>query len=73
MGRNPADVEEFRKHMRKTLEVAVKLKKVMKKRGLRRAKAVCPDCPTKWLHGTLNGSRDHMHMVCDCRKYSMME
>ncbi len=73
MGKNPADIEAWRKHVAKTMELASKLKRVMQKKSLRRARAVCPDCPDKFLNGTLNGRRDHMHFVCDCRKYSMME
>jgi hypothetical protein len=65
--------EDFMKHMKKVLDLAMKLKKVMLKKGLRRAKAPCPDCPGKYLNGTLNGKRDHMHFCCDCRKLSMME
>lgn len=73
MGLNDADRAEFRKHMTKVMNLAGKLKAVMQKKGLRRARAVCPDCPGKYLNGTLNGKRDHMHFVCDCRKLSMME
>lgn len=65
--------EEFRKHVTKTFELATKLKKAMLKKKLRRARARCPDCPDKFLHGTINGKRDHLHMSCDCRKYTMME
>lgn len=68
-----ADRAEFHKHLGKVMNLAIKMKKVMLKKGLRRARAVCPDCPDKYLNGTLNGSKDHLHMVCDCRKYSMME
>lgn len=64
---------DMMKHMRKVLVLATKMKKVMLKRKLRRAKALCPDCPGKYLNGSLNGPRDHMHFVCDCRKLSMME
>ncbi len=73
MALNDADRAEFRKHLFHVMELASKLKKVMLKRGLRRARAPCPDCPGKFLNGTLNGKRDHMHFVCDCRKLSMME
>ncbi|HEX9429613.1 MAG TPA: hypothetical protein VF944_04480 [Candidatus Bathyarchaeia archaeon] len=73
MGLNDVDRAEWARHTRKVLDLAFKLKKVMLKRGLRRAKAPCPDCEGKFLNGTLNGSRDHMHFVCDCRKLSMME
>ncbi len=72
-GFNDIRRDEFQRHIRKVMDLAGKLKKVMQKKGLRRAKAPCPDCPGKYLNGTLNGSRDHMHFVCDCRKLSMME
>jgi hypothetical protein len=73
MGKNAADMENFRKHVAKVMELAGKLKVVMQKKGLRRARAKCPDCPGKFLNGTLNGKKDHMHFCCDCRKMSMME
>ena len=72
-GWNDTNKAEFRKNMFRVLDLAMKLKKVMLKRGLRRAKANCPDCPGKFLNGTLNGPRDHIHFVCDCRKLSTME
>lgn len=62
-----------RDHITKTLEIAQKLKKAMQKKGLKRARAVCPDCPEKFLHGSINGSRDHLHMACECGKYRLME
>jgi len=68
-----ADRAAFQKHVKKTMNLATKMKKVMMKKGLRRARAECPDCPGKWLNGTINGNRDHLHFTCDCRKYSMME
>jgi hypothetical protein len=70
---NDADRDAFRKHARKVMDLASKLKAVMQRKKLRRARAKCPDCPGKFLNGTLNGPRDHMHFVCDCRKLSMME
>jgi len=62
-----------RDHINKTLEVATKLKKVMQKKGLKRARAKCPDCPEKFIHGSINGSRGHLHMTCECGKYRFME
>lgn len=73
MALNEAEREEFRKHMYKVLDLATKLKKVMQKRKLRRAKAPCPDCEGKFLQGALVGPKDHMRFQCDCRKLSMME
>ena len=71
MKKPPSD--EFMTAINKTFELGMKLKKVMMKKGLRRARAKCPDCPDKYLHGSINGPRDHMHFGCDCKKYFMME
>lgn len=56
-----------------TLRDAQKLKKVMLRKKLRRARAKCPECDGH-LHGVLAGRRDHLHMRCDgpCKR-SMME
>ena len=67
-----ADVERDAARYR-WLREAVKLKKVMKKKGIRRARAVCPECGGI-LHGVLAGKRDHLHVHCDgpCKR-AMME
>lgn len=53
----------FARTIHTTLRDAVKLKKVMRKRGLKRARAKCPEC-----EGMLWGSimpNGHLHMACD--------
>lgn len=57
----------------KTLKLAMKLKRVMLKKNLRKAKAVCPNCPDKFINGALSGPRDHIRFHCDCRKMQLME
>lgn len=47
------------------LSSAVKMKKVMKKRGIRRAKAECPHCKRGLLHAMLEGRKEHLYMYCD--------
>lgn len=56
-----------------TVRDAFKLKKVMLKRGLRRARAKCPECEGM-LHAVLAGKRNHIHFNCDgpCNR-SLME
>jgi len=63
----------FAEHVDKLLKIGDKFKRAMQKKGLRRARAKCPDCPGKYLHGSLNGKKDHLHFTCDCRKYTMLE
>lgn len=50
----------------KVLETGMKLKKVMLKKGLERARAKCPFCDGM-LWGKLNKNRGalHLHMKCD--------
>lgn len=48
-------------------------KRALQKRGLTRGKAKCPFCETGHWHGTLNGSRQHLHMRCDACDVFMME
>lgn len=43
---------------------AMKLKKVMLKRGLTAARAVCPSCGAM-LQGRLVGPRNHLRMWCE--------
>lgn len=64
---------DFLKRAGEILEAGMKLKKVMKSKGLRRAKAKCPFCADGFLWGTLNGRRDHLHMACDKCDARMME
>lgn len=59
--------EDDMKRFRRIMDAARKLKTVMKRRGLRRAKAHCPICGTGFLHGVLAGPKQHLHMQCDTR------
>ena len=58
---------ELQKSVAATMRDAVKLKKVMMKRGLRTARAKCPECEGE-LHGVLAGKRNHLHMSCNCHR-----
>lgn len=49
----------------KIIEMAMKLKKVMQKRGIRAARAKCELCADGYIHGRLAGRKDHLHMHCD--------
>jgi hypothetical protein len=52
---------EFMRHVAQVLETSIKLKRVMLKRGLRRARSTCPRCGiTGAPQGALAGKRDHM-------------
>lgn len=57
--------DEFIARMSEILDAGTKLKKVMLKRGIRLAKAPCPICGNGMLHGSLAGSKNHLHMYCD--------
>lgn len=56
-----ADFEYFSK----VIETGTKMKKVMQKKKLKRAKANCPHCKKGMLHGMLAGRKEHLHMYCD--------
>jgi hypothetical protein len=60
-------VDEFKR----TLNLAIKFKKVMKAKQLKQARAKCPDCPG-YLQGRLHPN-GHLHMRCDgtCGKVFM--
>lgn len=58
--------EDFFAQFEDVIATAVKLKKVMKKKGLRHARCECPRCGN-FIHGRLAGSRDHLHMACEGR------
>lgn len=68
-----AEDDDFMAHAGKVLDAAVKLKAVMKSKGLKIAKAKCPMCDTGHLHGRLVGAKDHMRMWCDGCSAQMME
>jgi hypothetical protein len=64
--------DDFLQHMEKVLDMGVKLKAAMIKRGLTRAKAKCKLCDGH-LHGVLVGRKQHLHMRCDGCSAIMME
>lgn len=59
-------LDEMFKHLKEIMSTAGKLKTVMLKKGLTRARCKCPreGC---WgiIHGSLNGKKSHIHMGCD--------
>lgn len=55
------------------LSTAMKLKRVMKKKNLRRARAECPFCVDGMLYGSIDGHKQHLHMRCDKCKIVFME
>lgn len=57
--KDPKLVEE----LRKTIDIAIKLKAAMHKRSIRRARCVCPRCGGM-IWGALAGPRSHLHMSC---------
>jgi len=57
--------EAFLREAGATLFTGLKLKRVMQRRGLRRARAKCPRCGNETLQGALAGRRDHLRMWCD--------
>lgn len=63
---------DFMQTVRTTIRDAVKLKTVMLKKGLRRAKAKCPECDG-FVNGALAGPRNHMRFWCDgtCKRQMM--
>lgn len=67
-----ATTDDFAK-FGKIIEAGLKLKKVMRQRAIRRARAKCPFCEAGFLHGVLAGRKDHLHMACDGCDVRMME
>lgn len=77
------DDSDFMKEMGQVLDAGVKLKAAMVKRGLTRAKAVCPKCKNETLRGRLvtdhaagrhRKSGGAFRMWCDgCPSMRMME
>lgn len=49
---------------RDVIDTAVKFKKVMQKKGIKRARCVCPRCGS-FIHGCLSGPRNHLRMTCE--------
>jgi hypothetical protein len=63
------------KEIESTLRDAMKLKKVMLKRGITKAKAKCPECGG-WLRGRLYKGRGGMNIAMFCEgtcKRSLMQ
>lgn len=60
----PGTTDDFRRRIKSSIRDAVKLKKAMIKKNLRRAKAKCPECEGH-IQGALVGRRDHMRFWCD--------
>lgn len=56
--------EDFFAQFRDVIDTAVKLKKVMKKKGLSRARCICPRCG-KHIHASISSYNGHMHMACE--------
>ena len=65
-------MSDFLKNMETTIRDATKLKKVMLKKGLKRAKAKCPECEG-YIYGVLAGPKNHLHFVCvgSCKRRMM--
>ena len=67
--------EDFGERVGRVLVTALKMKRVMLKRGLTRARAVCPaheaSGTTHYLTGAVVGPRQHIHMGCDDPKCYM--
>jgi hypothetical protein len=55
----------FLKYAGQVLSAGMKLKAVMQKKGLTRARAKCPLCETGFIHGRLAGPKRDLHMACD--------
>jgi len=66
-------MSEFSDYIHKVLVTATKLKKVMQNRNIKSAKAKCPHCAKGFLHGRLNGPKEHLWMKCDDCSVFMME
>lgn len=56
--------EAFFDQFRDVIDTAVKLKKVMNKKGLKRARCVCPRCG-KLIHASISSCNGHMRMACE--------
>lgn len=57
-------MSDFMDRALKTMRFAEVMKRKMKEKGIRAAKAKCPYCAGFW-HGRLAGTKDHMHLKCD--------
>ena len=69
----PQEREAFFAHFDGVITTASKLKKVMIKKGLTRARCECPRCGS-FIWARISGPRNHLHMACEGRcGMSMME
>ena len=55
--------DDFNHYVASTIRDSVKLKTVMLKKGLRAARAPCPECGGE-LQGRLAGTKNHMRFWC---------
>lgn len=55
---------DFFEQFRDVIDTAEKFKKAMNKRGLRRARCVCPRC-SKHIHGAISSYNGHFRMSCE--------
>ena len=64
--------DDFMATMRSTLRDATKLKSIMLNKGLRAARAKCPECSGE-MHGRLAGHKNHMRFWCTgtCKRQMM--
>lgn len=60
----PSSPATFMDRFGSVIETATKLKKVMLKKGLTRARCECPRCGS-FIHGRIAGPRNHLHMACE--------
>jgi hypothetical protein len=65
--------KQFKSEFSKVIITASKFKTVMLKRNLKIAKAVCPHCNGGFLHGRIQGNKNHFHMACDKCDIRFME
>jgi ribosomal protein S27AE len=56
--------EDFFAQFKDVIDTAVKFKKVMNKKGLKRARCVCPRCG-KFIHASIASYNGHFRMSCE--------
>lgn len=57
--------DAFMAHVSKWMDAAVKMKKVMLRKGLTAARAKCVDCGNETMQARLAGRKNHIRMWCD--------
>lgn len=71
--RLPCDKKRrFEQQVNETIEVATKMRKIMERKKISRARAKCPRCGKGFVHAVLVGPKKHMHMQCDTTNCLMM-